>query len=59
VVEGESVQVKRASSIPLDPFREKERIRDVNERRMGKNNFIRLSEIYRLRFILEPGLKEV
>jgi hypothetical protein len=40
-VEGESVQVKRASSIPLAPFEKKESRRDVNVRRMGKDNFIR------------------
>jgi hypothetical protein len=40
VVAGESVQVKSASSIPLAPFKEKECMRDVNERRMGKGNFI-------------------
>jgi hypothetical protein len=42
VVDGESVQVKRASSIPLAPFRENERTTDVNVRRIGKDNFIRL-----------------
>jgi hypothetical protein len=41
VVDGESVQVKRASSIPFAPFREKERMRDVNVRRKDKDNFIR------------------
>tara|TARA_B100000927_G_C16303046_1_gene404269 strand:- start:362 stop:520 length:159 start_codon:yes stop_codon:yes gene_type:complete len=41
VVEGESVQVKRASSMPLAPFEEKERMRDVNARRKDKDNFIR------------------
>jgi hypothetical protein len=40
-VEGESVQVKRASSIPLAPFEEKESRRDVNVRRKDKDNFIR------------------
>jgi hypothetical protein len=44
VVEGESVQVNSASSMPLAPFEEKESRRDVNVRRMGKDNFIRFIE---------------
>jgi hypothetical protein len=41
VVDGESVQVKRASSIPLAPFKEKKSNSDVKVRRMGRDNFIR------------------
>jgi hypothetical protein len=41
VVEGESVQVNSASSMPLAPFEEKESRRDVNVRRKDKDNFIR------------------
>jgi hypothetical protein len=41
VVDGESVQVKRASLIPLAPFEEKESRRDVNVRRKDKDDFIR------------------
>jgi hypothetical protein len=42
VVDGESVQVKRASSIPLAPFKEKARSTDVKARRMCMDSFIRL-----------------
>jgi hypothetical protein len=41
MVEGESVQVNSASSMPLAPFEEKESRRDVNVRRKDKDNFIR------------------
>jgi hypothetical protein len=41
VVDGESVQVNSASSIPFAPFEEKEKIADVKVRRR-KINFINL-----------------
>jgi hypothetical protein len=40
VVDGESVQVKRASSIPLAPFREKESNSVVKVRKRGNDNLI-------------------
>jgi hypothetical protein len=40
-VEGEPVQVKRASSIPLAPFSGNESTRDIKVRRKDKDNFIR------------------
>jgi len=48
VVEGESVQVKRASSIPLAPLSGfvKDNKKDVNTKSNGEENFIVFKQLY-------------